>query len=310
MAAPQSLRRHHMFSARLALLLAVGLIGVPVARAGLAADQLTPSGSPGAELKSYAERETLVVAPTIAHIDAHSVVPLLTTEWTAMSDGAHRAGDATLVAGMQAENNARAVVMGGADLCSNKVFNEGTNSNFHFCRNTASWGLQRRGVLVWKNLKHHKVGETHAPHMYRIRDKVRFTVELWELRDTQFHPYLADDVQLDFTMLNPYIRKFLKLPKNTKTGNNATYGTTITCPDKYGIFKFVLNYRRRGYSTLLLESLSPVRNYKHNDYERFIWCATPYYTSVGTIWLGLLGFCFFYLYSDAPKRDGDKAKDH
>ncbi len=40
----------------------------------------------------------------------------------------------------------------------------------------------------------------------------------------------------------------------------------------------------------------PVRPFKHNEYERFLECAYPYYTSALSMMLGFFVLGFFYLY--------------
>lgn len=118
------------------------------------------------------------------------------------------------------------------------------------------------------------------------------------------------DLQLEFTMLDPHIR--IVLPP--VEGSPGTYSVQFRAPDRHGVFKFVINYKRKGYvfSPLLTDrktnnktffsfthllssttvSLVPPR---HDQYPRFISAAWPYYigaisTSVGfflfsTIWL-------------------------
>ena len=48
-------------------------------------------------------------------------------------------------------------------------------------------------------------------------------------------------------------------------------------PDVYGIYKFRVQYRRPAVSVLQLSDQVSVRPFKHNEYERFIGQAYPYY---------------------------------
>jgi oligosaccharyltransferase complex subunit beta len=104
--------------------------------------------------------------------------------------------------------------------------------------------------------------------------------------------YRAGDVQLEFVMLDPYVRKFLVSDPSVP----GRYTLQFRTPDVYGVFKLRLMYKRKGYNLLHKEEVTPVRNFKHNDYERFIWCAAPYYASCGVSVVGVLLFCFFFLY--------------
>lgn len=51
-----------------------------------------------------------------------------------------------------------------------------------------------------------------------------------------------EDMQLEFTMLDPHIRTALS-PVPGKAGK---YQTTMKVPDRHGVFKFVVDYRRKG----------------------------------------------------------------
>jgi oligosaccharyltransferase complex subunit beta len=111
-------------------------------------------------------------------------------------------------------------------------------------------------------------------------------------------------------MLDPHIR--IALPP--VEGAPGMYSVQFRAPDRHGVFKFVINYKRKGYVPAPLQtdwktnnktptsfthlfssstvSLVPPR---HDEYPRFISAAWPYYigaisTSVGfllfsTIWL-------------------------
>ncbi len=53
---------------------------------------------------------------------------------------------------------------------------------------------------------------------------------------------------MDFTMLDPHIRAALKpLP-----GNYGTYAVTFRAPDRHGVYKFMVDYKRKGYAALVL----------------------------------------------------------
>lgn len=50
------------------------------------------------------------------------------------------------------------------------------------------------------------------------------------------------DIQLEFTMLDPFIRTGLK----PVSGHPGAYSLTFRAPDRHGVFKFVVNYKRKG----------------------------------------------------------------
>lgn len=49
-------------------------------------------------------------------------------------------------------------------------------------------------------------------------------------------------MQLEFTMLDPFIRTTLP-PVPGKAGE---YSTTFRAPDRHGVFKFIIDYKRKG----------------------------------------------------------------
>lgn len=49
-------------------------------------------------------------------------------------------------------------------------------------------------------------------------------------------------MQLEFTMLDPHIRTALP----PVAGEPGKYSVTFRVPDRHGVFKFVINYKRKG----------------------------------------------------------------
>jgi oligosaccharyltransferase complex subunit beta len=45
--------------------------------------------------------------------------------------------------------------------------------------------------------------------MYRITDHLEYSVEIYEWAGKDWKPYIADDVQLQFYMMSPYVLKTL-----------------------------------------------------------------------------------------------------
>lgn len=93
-------------------------------------------------------------------------------------------------------------------------------------------------------------------------------------------------------MLDPYYRVYLK------QGPGATRSATFQVPDKLGVFKFAIKYQRQGLTWIRSENLVALRQFRHDEYERFLMIATPYYVSVLTLLGCLLIFTVYFLYSD------------
>ncbi|OMO63425.1 Dolichyl-diphosphooligosaccharide--protein glycosyltransferase subunit WBP1 [Corchorus olitorius] len=208
----------------------------------------------------------------------------------------------SLVSVVQARNNARILITGSISMFSNRFFRSGVqkagsptkhekSGNEQFSTEISKWVFHERGHLKAVNVKHHKVGETEEPALYRINDDLEYSVEIYEWSGTSWEPYVADDVQVQFYMMSPYVLKTLS---NNKKG---LYSTSFKVPDVYGVFQFKVEYQKLGYTSLSLSKQIPVRPYRHNEYERFIPAAYPYYGAAFSMMAGFFIFSFVHLYS-------------
>ena len=91
-------------------------------------------------------------------------------------------------------------------------------------------------------------------------------------------------------MLHPYVRQPLK------HDSAGTFSLRFKVPDVYGVFKYTIDYARAGYSYIQLSEQVPVRPFKHNEYERFLFCAYPYYASAAGSMLAFFLLGVFFLY--------------
>jgi oligosaccharyltransferase complex subunit beta len=110
------------------------------------------------------------------------------------------------------------------------------------------------------------------------------------------------DLQVEFTMLDPHIRTAL-LPVSGKQG---LYRAAFRVPDRHGVFKFVLDYRRRGWTTLKAAMVVPVVPPRHDGYPRFLSAAWPYYAGAISTSIGFLVFATLWLAGD--DKEGKKGK--
>eukprot|EP00898_Chlorokybus_atmophyticus_P009048 jgi/Chlat1/9144/Chrsp97S08394 len=200
-----------------------------------------------------------------------------------------------LVTAMQARNGARVIVSGSLDLFSDALFTAPKSSNEKFAVGLTKWAFHERGWLRAHSVVHRRAFDpegSHSPSMYRINDRIHYEVQIeeWDAAKRAWRPFRADDVQLEFVMLDPYIRTTLSQDGKGK------FFTTFESPDVYGVFKFVLDYRRVGYTHLQLSTQVPVRPFRHNEYERFIPSAFPYYASAFSMMGGFVIFGLAFLY--------------
>jgi len=174
------------------------------------------------------------------------------------------------------------------------------SGNEDLCVELSKWVFQERGRLRARELKHKLAkGGPFNPLQYRIKDEVTFSVilEEYKLSEQAWVPFTADNVQLELVMIDPYIRNTLK------HDGKGTYTATFALPDVYGVFKFRINYHKKGYSNLELAQQVSVHPYRHNEFERFLPVAFPYYTSAFTVFAAFFIFGVVFLYqrdTDAP----------
>lgn len=208
----------------------------------------------------------------------------------------------SLVSVVQARNNARILISGSLDLFSNRLFSSGVkkagsltkyskSGNEQFATEISKWVFHERGHLKAVNVRHNKVGEAGEPAMYRITDDLEYFVEIYEWSGTNWEPYVADDVQIQFYMMSPYVLKALS------TDKKGLFHTSFKVPDVYGVFQFKVEYHRLGYTSLSLAKQIPVRPFRHNEYERFLTAAFPYYGSSFSAMAGFFVFTVVYLYN-------------
>ncbi len=207
---------------------------------------------------------------------------------------------------LQARNNARIVFTGSLDFFSDSLFQSGvqksgTDKKYEKSGNEAlaialsKWVFKEQGVLRVGRVRHHKVGETSPPEAYTVMDNVIYSIEVEKYDSGKWVPFDANDLQLEFVRIDPFVRTPLK-----KEGN--TYVAKFTIPDVYGVFQFKLDYNRIGYTYLYSATQVSVRPLEHTQYERFILSAYPYYISSFSMMFGVFIFSFVFLYfKETPK---------
>ncbi|KAH9656532.1 Dolichyl-diphosphooligosaccharide--protein glycosyltransferase 48 kDa subunit [Citrus sinensis] len=225
----------------------------------------------------------------------------------------------SLVSVVQARNNARILITGSLSMFSNRYALDSSDleckrlgaqliciklaivpsltkrheksGNEQFLTEISKWVFHERGHLKAVNVRHHKVGESDEPAIYRINDDLEYSVEIYEWSGTSWEPYVSDDVQVQFYMMSPYVLKTLS------TDQKGHYSAEFKVPDVYGVFQFKVEYQRLGYTSLSLSKQIPVRPYRHNEYERFLPAAYPYYGSAFSMMAGFFIFTIVHLYS-------------
>jgi len=206
-----------------------------------------------------------------------------------------------LVNGYQARNNIRIVLLGSTDICSDKFYylsmTEENKSmlespNAIFCQDILNWNFQRTGVLKYENVRHNN-NQGVTLDTYRIKDYLEYYIDIleYDYKTNSWKNYESDDIQLSFIMMNPYYINQMR-----RLHNKPTYYAKFRAPEKHGVFKFIVDYHRTGYSYIFSSTKIPLRPFYHNEFPRFIPCAYPYYVSVFVILGAFILFSILFLY--------------
>ncbi|TFY70199.1 hypothetical protein EVG20_g2806 [Dentipellis fragilis] len=213
-----------------------------------------------------------------------------------------------VVTGFQTRGNARVAWVGGVDMFKDEYFkkevSKGVKSgNEQFTRDIAAWTFQENNALRIDWTNHHLVNETTPRERYTIKEVLEFEAHISKYNPARssWEPYSGlTDLQLDFTMLDPHIRTSLR-PVVNQPGK---YSATFRAPDRHGVFKFVIDYKRKGWTFLHSSTIVPVIPPRHDGYPRFLSAAWPYYAGAISTSIGFLFFCALWLAGDnrEPKK--------
>jgi len=217
----------------------------------------------------------------------------------------HATGKNTvLIAGLQARNNARVIFSGSLDFFSDAFFTGGVeksvaggkktpkSGNQDLSLSLSRWCFKQSGVLRVKNVNHHLVGEKAPPasETYTINEDVVYSVDIEEFKTGKgWVPYDGNDVQMEFHRIDPFVRQ-------TMINNGGKFTAKFKIPDIYGVFQFRIDYVRKGLTRLYSSTQFSVRPLRHNQYERFITSAYPYYASAFSMMFGVAIFSIVFLH--------------
>jgi len=225
----------------------------------------------------------------------------------AISDYPHATGqNMLLVAALQARNNARVVVSGSLEFFSDALIMASVQTpngeSYEKSGNGAAvealsqWVFREEGVVRVVQVKHHLVGEEVPPTAYTIKQIAEFSIEIERLVEGKWVPFQADDLQMEFVRIDPFVRKTLK------PSSSGVFSIQFQVPDVYGVYQFKVEYNRVGFTRLYSTTQVSVRPFTHLEYERFIECAYPYYASAGSMMLGVYIFSLVFLHHKEPSK--------
>jgi oligosaccharyltransferase complex subunit beta len=124
-----------------------------------------------------------------------------------------------------------------------------------------------------------------------------YSIDVSALQDGSWRPYLADDLQLEFTMLDPHLRLPLSASSAEPAVSTAAsrFSARFQAPDRHGVFTFKVDYRRAGWSFIDEKTVVSVTPPRHDQYERFITGALPYYGGAASVSIATVGFVVLWL---------------
>jgi len=194
-----------------------------------------------------------------------------------------------LVAGLQARNNARVVVSGSLSFFSDQYFRSASD-NQYLAAQLSRWAFKEAGIVRVSNISHH-LTKGAEPKMYTIKDSITYTATLEEWQGEKWAPFKNQNVQLEVSMLDPYIRTSLA------HDGHGHFSATFTAPDVYGIYSFKLRFRELGYTSLDTKTVKSIRPYRHDQYPRFLTTAYPYYAGCISVVVAVVIFSAFFLFT-------------
>ncbi|WWC58336.1 uncharacterized protein I303_100876 [Kwoniella dejecticola CBS 10117] len=224
---------------------------------------------------------------------------------------------ASLVSALQTRDNARVGFVGSSEMVKDTWWNKEvkttdgkshTTGNAEFISDFSKWIFQETGVVKIVDSTHHRKGESEPRELYTKKDEITFSLTLAKHYTTSngtsaWGPFEVEDLQLDFTMLDPHVRTALIQDKSAAVAQGTNYKAKFIAPDRHGVFKFVVEYWRPGWSYIRLSTTASVVPLRHDEYPRFIVGAWPYYVGACSTSVTFLIFCALWVSLGEGDRD-------
>lgn|SRR6266850_807435 len=86
-----------------------------------------------------------------------------------------------------------------------------------------------------------------------------------------------------------------RAPPRRRPPGPVCYHVAFRVPDRHAVFKFVLNYRHRGWMMLRVATTVSVVSFRHDGYPGFLSAVWSYYTGVISTSVGFLVFATLWL---------------
>lgn len=96
-------------------------------------------------------------------------------------------------------------------------------------------------------------------------------------------------------MLDPHLRIPLNQTESESESGKQRFEADFILPDRHGVFTVRVDHRRPGWSNLETSTVVSVTPPRHDEYERFIQGAAPYYGGALSVSMGAVLFIFFWV---------------
>lgn len=174
---------------------------------------------------------------------------------------------AVLAAATQTRAGGRAAYWGGMDAVT------GAGATGDAMRALVRWTAGKTGRL--------RVREARCSAEVRVGDWLEVQVQVEEWRDGRWVQWTEmGEVRAELVMMDTWGRRRL-----TKSG--GTWKGKLRVPDRIGVYKLKMEIRETGWTEVSEEKEIRVRPYAHDEFERFIEMAFPYYTAVAVMLLAV-----------------------
>lgn len=266
--------------------------------------------------------------PVHASVDLPLLIPLLRApptaypvekkdgqEATPVEGGPFVAGEqAKLVSGFQSRVNSRVAWSGSVELFSNAFWTSET-ANAAFVEDMSKWLFGEKNVVKGLGSRHYNTHDSSMTQkeQYRVGEEVTYEIVLSEYdgdRNGWIAPHTVTDLQLEVTMLDPHLR--IHLHPSTKfehrSPTNRTYTASFKLPDRHGVFTFLVDHKRQGMSWLEERTQISITPLRHDEFERLITGAMPYYITVGSMVAAWLIFAAIWLNLGPDASENAKGK--
>lgn len=220
----------------------------------------------------------------------------------------------SVVAALQTRANSRIGFVGSPAMLSDKWWGKDLDGvetgNRAVLEDLTRWLFQETGVIRVAKTHHYRKGESTPREAYTKKDDVTYeiTIQHYQTRGNQsrWGNWDGAGVQLEFTMLDPHIRKEL-MPVGVRP-DGTTYRASFRAPDRHGVFKFVVNHFRPGWTFLEASDRASVVPLRHDEHPRWIAGAYPFYAGCLSTSAAFLFFTALWMHLGESDKGKKKAE--